>query len=184
MLLAKKILESQRGDRLQRLASLHSLEEELVHSRWLAECMEEKLSEIWVSSMSIAALDWYVEVILGSTTGATYCRITKLAHDILNSAADVRIGEEDQDIGIGEEDQNKMSLARDIATAVVPPLGESKNIGRVTRGIQRDVPTEGLQELGTQLFSSAGRMYIEGYKTKFVDEWVAISGFIFTIARR
>ena len=76
-----------------------------------------------------------------------------------------------------------MSLARDVATAVLPPLGESRNIGRVARGIQRDVPTEDLRELGTRLLSPKRRMYIAGLKAKFLEESVAVFSFVSKLKR-
>lgn len=172
--LAEKILVSERELRLQRLAGLHRLEERLVHSRWLAERMDEKLLGLWVSSMSTAALAWYVEVILASTIGATYYKVNNLAHNIINSAGDVPID---------EEDQGGMSLASDVATAVMPPLGESRNIARVALGIEREVPTEDLRVLRTQLFSPWGRMYNEGRNAKFVEEMMAVDGFISRLKR-
>lgn len=141
---------------------------DLVNARWDIERMGDKLLEIWVRSMSAAALDWYIEDIMGSATEAVYLYLCRLAQDILD----------DGDVPAGEGDEDYLLVARKSA-AIISPASIQYDLDRVAHGfIRHKVPLANLVELNICLDSVRGRMYVAGVKAKGIEETSALDRFV------
>lgn len=165
MALTRKILEHLRDTYVQTLAMRYSQTLDLVRASWSAENMESKLSDIWVSSMSIEALDWYATQILGPTTKNIYFSIISLF--ISTPAISC------ENVVKGEEN---MDAASEVATAILPH-GTDSDMRKLAIRIQQNVAVSDLLWLRDCFRSPLGLRFTAGIKAKAPKEVNALTGF-------